>query len=756
MAGRKQIRRGVPLAIKLGGFVAVISILGATLLGYVGVSATRARIDKGYASQSAELLEIISAQSLRHPQDFEETNALLENLVATHPSLVRVRLFRGPPMGPPLVWASSFDTDLAIGTGENILMEPGEGRQFESTLDSGPVFLTVSGVDYPNGVETVVFYYEGEPRTQAIAETQRRIITDSLIVITIQLATLIIATYLIVLRRVRRLGKAAVAVAEGDLSTRVPVGRGGIVRDELDEVAVEFDSMTRAVSLRTRQQQAVAEIGRRALAGTELQDLFDAATRTVAELMETEYSLLFERLGEEGFLLRSAWGVPEGWVGLRKTPDGDRSQAGYTIRSDAPVLVSDRWNETRFGVSELADQLRLTSGLTVIVGGAGEQPFGVLGADATEPREFTNDDVTFMQAVANVLATAIEREAALARERDSERRYRLIVENAADLIILANMQGRILVASPSCEGKLGYAPQEIVGRSMAAFVATSGAERALLRPVVTGRVAPFSDFTLKHKDGSDVLIDGTVAPIPGEDGVPVLILVIAHDVTEQRAAQEERRRLLARLMAAQETERLRIAADLHDDPIQTMTAAALRLETVRRHSTSPKQEEMIVKLEETIGSAIHRLRRLMFELRPPALDREGLSAALRDHLGNVSREHDLAFTFESRLEDEPGQETRAIAFRVAKEGLVNVAKHARASRVDVLLTPLEDGIRIRIRDDGVGFDIEGAEALVGHIGLSIMRERISLSGGWCRIDSTPGQGTTVEFFVPEQGDEGAA
>lgn len=751
MAGPREIRRGVPLAIKLGGFVAAISLLGATLLGYVGVSATRARIDKGYVSQSAELLEIISAQSLRHPQDFEETNALLKNLVATHPSLVRVRLFRGPPVGPPLVWASSFDTDLAIGTDESILVGPGERQQSESTLDNGPVFLTLSGVEYPNGVETVVFYYEGEPRTQAIAETQRRIITDSLIVIAIQLAALIIATYLIVLKRVRRLGRAAAAVAEGDLLTRVPVGSGEMARDELDEVAVEFDNMTRAVSLRTRQQQAVTEIGRRALAGIELQDLFDVATRAVADVMETEYSLLFEPLGDEGFLLRSAWGVPEGMVGVTTTPNGEHSQAGYTIKSDAPVLVSDRRSETRFGVSELADQLGFASGLTVIVGGAAGQPFGVLGADATEPREFTSDDLTFMQAVANVLAAAIEREAALARERDSERRYRLIVENATDLIILANMEARILVASPSCETTLGYAPEEIVGRSMAALVATPGDEMRMLGEVMSGQVTAFTDLALKHKEGRGVLIDGTVAPIPGEDGSPVLILAIAHDVTEQRAAQEERRRLLARLMAAQESERLRLAADLHDDPIQTMTAAALRLEALRRHSTSPKQEEMIVKLEETIGSAIHRLRRMMFELRPPALDREGLSAALRDYLGSASREHDLAFTFESRLETEPDPETRAVAFRVAKEALVNVTKHARASLVDVLLAPLDDGIRVRIRDDGVGFDAEGADTGVEHIGLSTMRERILLSGGWCQIDSTPGRGTTVEFFVPEQG-----
>lgn len=751
MRGRRA-RRGLPLAVKLGGFVSAISLIGAALVGYVGVSTTAARIDSQYSAESRQLLEIITAQSLRHPEHFDKTNAVLENLVATHPALARVRLFRGPPFGPPLVWASSYETDLAIGTDESVLLAPGEEQQSETHLDGLPVFLDVLGVDYPNGVESVAFYYEGVPRTQAIAETRRQILTDSLVVIASQLAAIIIATYLIVLRRVRRLGRAASLVAGGDLTTRVPGPRSDIVKDELDEVAVEFTRMTDAVSLRTRQQGAVADIGRQALATTDLDHLFGYATQTIAAVMGTEYSLLFER-SDQGFLLRSAWGVPDGMVGVTTVPDDDRSHAGYTVKTDAPVLVSDRVAETRFAYSEFAKDLGLASGLTVIVRGSAGQIYGVLGADSTRKRDFSQDDVVFLQAVANVLAEAIEREGALVRERAAERRYRLIVENAADLILLTDMDGQILVASPSYGKTLGYPPSDLAGRSVIELVASSDSQQMRsLREAADGKTAAFRASPLKHRDGHEILVDGTTAPIPGPDGSPALILVIAHDVTEQLAAQEERRLLLGRLMAAQEAERLRIAADLHDDPIQTMTAATLRLESVRRLSTDPRQEEMIEKLEDTIGAAIQRLRHLMFELRPPALDREGLGAALRDLLSEASREHGFGFTFESRLEDEPGSATRAIAFRVAKEALVNIIKHAEASRVDVLLTPLDEGIRVRIRDDGVGFDAAHLGPVVGHIGVSSMKERTSLAGGWFRLESSPGEGTTVEFYVPDEPD----
>jgi signal transduction histidine kinase len=226
-----------------------------------------------------------------------------------------------------------------------------------------------------------------------------------------------------------------------------------------------------------------------------------------------------------------------------------------------------------------------------------------------------------------------------------------------------------------------------------------------------------------------------------------LLLFIAHDVTEQVRSQEERRRLLSRLLSAQEEERTRIASDIHDDPIQAMTAVGFRLEALRRMVDDPETSEMLTGVTGSVSKAVDRLRHLMFELRPPSLDQIGIAAALKEYVRKEVADENSSFALVSDLPKEPDAETRAIVYRLAQEALINVRKHARARRVDVTLSESEDGVLTRIHDDGVGFHPARGSA-PGHMGLMSMRERASLAGGWFTVDSVPGGGTTVEFWIP--------
>lgn len=150
-----------------------------------------------------------------------------------------------------------------------------------------------------------------------------------------------------------------------------------------------------------------------------------------------------------------------------------------------------------------------------------------------------------------------------------------------------------------------------------------------------------------------------------------------------------------------------------------------------------------------MGQSIARLRKLPFELRPPALDRDGLAAALRIYLEENLAEGDPAYEVVDRLREEPSAEIRTVLYRIAQEVLVNTRKHARAKKVDLLLENREGGFHVVIRDDGVGFRPEEvARTAPGHLGLASMRERAEMAGGWCRVESAPGRGTTVEFLVP--------
>ncbi|MBI4171488.1 MAG: sensor histidine kinase, partial [Actinobacteria bacterium] len=234
------------------------------------------------------------------------------------------------------------------------------------------------------------------------------------------------------------------------------------------------------------------------------------------------------------------------------------------------------------------------------------------------------------------------------------------------------------------------------------------------------------------------------------------------DITERKRAEAElqeslellgradrgRRMLLARVVKAQEEERRRIAADIHDDSLQKMAAVGLRLQTLHRQDLGTEGDRLLEQLEQTVELAIARLRHMMFELRPPALDRDGLAAALHQHLDEVAAEAGIEAHLENRLVIEPPRATRAIAYRIAQEALANVRKHAAAHRVDVLLESREGGLFIRIRDDGRGFSRADAGSAHGHMGLSAMRERADLADGWCRVEGAPGAGTTVEFWLP--------
>ena len=218
-------------------------------------------------------------------------------------------------------------------------------------------------------------------------------------------------------------------------------------------------------------------------------------------------------------------------------------------------------------------------------------------------------------------------------------------------------------------------------------------------------------------------------------------------VEELRKSAEDRSRLLTHVVQAQEEERQRIADDIHDDSVQVMTAVALRLATLRRRLGGGALDPLLVNLEHDVRQSITRLRHLMFVLRPPALEAHGIGAALHSFLAQVAEDAGLAYSLDDRLAVEPEPETRTVVYRIAQEAVANICKHARAGRVDIALTAGDGGVVVEIRDDGVGFDTGAPQQAPGHLGLLVMRERAEQSGGWFKVESEPGVGTTLRYCV---------
>lgn len=219
-------------------------------------------------------------------------------------------------------------------------------------------------------------------------------------------------------------------------------------------------------------------------------------------------------------------------------------------------------------------------------------------------------------------------------------------------------------------------------------------------------------------------------------------------VQRLRRLDLDRRRLMSRAINAQEEERRRIAADIHDDPLQILAAVVMRLQGLRRHLEDPMGLSLLGKLETDTKDAMGRLRRMMFELRPRVLDRDGLGAAIRHALESLHEETGVSVGLDDRLESQPPSKVRAIAYRIAREALANVRKHAEAASVEVVLEERDGGLLGTVRDDGVGFTIDPNRHQTGHAGLIDMQERADLVDGWCRVDSSPGSGSVVEFWVP--------
>jgi PAS domain S-box-containing protein len=357
-------------------------------------------------------------------------------------------------------------------------------------------------------------------------------------------------------------------------------------------------------------------------------------------------------------------------------------------------------------------------------------------------------------------------QAVLGRQGD---RFRLLAENASDIIYLYRIHPtpRYEYVSPSVTRLTGYTPQDHYDDPEITLKMAHPHDRPLLTALFRTPGA-FDEpvlVRLVHRDGSMLWTEHRIAAIYDATANVVAIEGIARDVTERREAEDElwrtvetlrktdeqRRKLLTLLASAEQKERKQLAEDLHDDSIQVITAAVLRLQVVTRHLASdPDRVAELGELEATLRHALERLRHVSFELRPPALDLEGLVPAIRVYLEKLLEEHGVRFDLVDRVDVDPPLETRITAYRIAQEALANVRKHADAQRVHVLAEHHDGGVRLRIQDDGRGFDQSTGTTVPGHLGLVAMRERAELAGGWWKLRSAPGAGTTVEFWLPRE------
>jgi signal transduction histidine kinase len=203
---------------------------------------------------------------------------------------------------------------------------------------------------------------------------------------------------------------------------------------------------------------------------------------------------------------------------------------------------------------------------------------------------------------------------------------------------------------------------------------------------------------------------------------------------------------MRRVVEAQELERTRLARELHDETGQALTSILLGLKTLEGSVETDQGREGVAAVRELVVSTLQDVRRLAVELRPAALDDFGLAAALERLTETVRQDTSIQVDLEIRIGAERlPADVETTMYRIVQESLTNISKHARATRISILLARKERGVVVLVEDDGGGFDPQ--LETVG-LGLAGMHERVGLLGGQLRVETSPGRGTTIAAEVP--------
>jgi signal transduction histidine kinase len=211
-----------------------------------------------------------------------------------------------------------------------------------------------------------------------------------------------------------------------------------------------------------------------------------------------------------------------------------------------------------------------------------------------------------------------------------------------------------------------------------------------------------------------------------------------------------RRHLLNNIAAGGDEARRRFASALHDDSLQLLTGAELQLERIRGDAAPSHQAVQLDQLKHTLLMVEDSLRRLLTNVSPEPLQLPGdLNSAISERLDSMRVRAGIEANIDARVPSDMPQTIQAIALKNIAEALNNVEKHAHATRVTVVAEGVDGGLRVEVADDGAGFVVAESVRIPGHIGLVAMRERAQLAGGWCRIQSEPGAGTRIQFWVPQ-------
>jgi PAS domain S-box-containing protein len=384
---------------------------------------------------------------------------------------------------------------------------------------------------------------------------------------------------------------------------------------------------------------------------------------------------------------------------------------------------------------------------------------------------FNADDQSFLTTIAYHVARVIENQrlfeslleevterfsAREALER-SEERFQTIFESVTVGIKVLELNGDILHTNSSLQNMIGYTEAELVGRKFYDFLYPEdvGPAMRLFQDVKLEKVSNFRfEHRAVHQDGSILWVKTifTVIKPAMEDAAPSFVAGIVEDITEQKRLEAEMAELNSRLGSSVEMERLRVAQELHDGPMQSLHSAIYRIEELRSKSDAHLADEL-KDVKETIQGVLQDLRATAKELRPPTLSSFGLENAIRSHATDIADKYpDLKIQL-SLAQDRQmlPEQVRLALFRIFQQCMTNVLRHAQATHARIRFTFDAEETYLEVSDDGKGFDVPSnwmEFVRQGRYGLAGAAERANSLGGVMTVESEPGNSTAVRVRIP--------
>lgn len=333
----------------------------------------------------------------------------------------------------------------------------------------------------------------------------------------------------------------------------------------------------------------------------------------------------------------------------------------------------------------------------------------------------------------------------------SQQTLRLVLDGMEDMVYVVNHEHRIIYANrrmlERIEGGLPAGPCHQVFRGQ-----DRPCEDCFVEKVLDNGMSTHKEFYNQVTRAWYSVIEMPIR-MPGQERHAKL--AVARDITARKEAEERVRALSHQLLSAQEDERTSLARELHDDLGQRLNAAKIGVETLAEDLVRQGDDFHLraERLGHILQGSIDAVRQLCAGLHPSSLERLGLVQTLRDHCRQLGEVHGLAIDFKSAGMQGVKLDSRCEInlFRLAQEALHNIVKHAEAGNVKVRLVASHPIIRLRIEDDGKGFDSGLSDADGGsrtRLGLIGMAERVDLLGGEFQVQSKPGEGTRIAVEVP--------